>query len=86
MTEALKPFPDERSCTAWEDCAHDGICHDPKNCGAVGPNHHAFYGISDDEAAALADMQPHERDTFHRMMGQRDVVKKIAEDQIGEGE
>ena len=26
-----RPFPDEWSCTAWEDCQHDGICHDPKN-------------------------------------------------------
>lgn len=56
MTEALKPFPDEWSCTAWEDCAHDGICHDPKNCGAIGPNHHAFYGISDDKAATEPDL------------------------------
>lgn len=51
MTEGLKPFPDEWSCTAWEDCAHDGICHDPKNCGAIGPNHHAFYGMAEDDAA-----------------------------------
>lgn len=49
MTEALKPFPDEWSCTAWEDCAHDGICHDPKDCGATGPNHHAFYGKAEDD-------------------------------------
>ena len=25
------------TCTAWEDCAHDGICHD-QNCGA--PSQH----------------------------------------------
>lgn len=25
-------------CTAWEDCDHDGICHDPQYCGAVGPS------------------------------------------------
>ena len=31
-------------CTAWEDCNHDGICHDPKFCCAIGPNHEAFYG------------------------------------------
>ena len=29
-------FPPAR-CTAWEDCHHDGICHDP-NCGA--PSQH----------------------------------------------
>lgn len=26
-------------CTAWEDCDHDGICHDPQQCKAIGPNH-----------------------------------------------
>jgi hypothetical protein len=31
-----KEFSPKR-CTAWEDCNHDGICHD-KDCGAVGPN------------------------------------------------
>jgi len=45
-------FPDEWSCTAWEDCQHDGICHDPKTCGAIGPNHHAFYDMQDDEVDA----------------------------------
>lgn len=25
-------------CTAWEDCKHDGLCHDPSGCGAVGPS------------------------------------------------
>lgn len=45
-------FPDEWSCTAWEDCQHDGICHDPKTCGAIGPNHHAFYDLQDDEVDA----------------------------------
>lgn len=32
----VQTFPPP-SCTAWEDCKHDGICHDPQ-CGAVGPN------------------------------------------------
>lgn len=27
-------FPTE-TCTAWEDCGHDGICHDPAFCGLV---------------------------------------------------
>lgn len=36
-------------CTAWEDCNHDGICHDPKGCAAIGPNHEAFYGRVADE-------------------------------------
>lgn len=31
-------FPDPDCCTAWEDCYHDGICHDPFGCGAIGPN------------------------------------------------
>lgn len=31
------PFPPER-CNAWEDCNHDGLCHDPSGCGGVGPN------------------------------------------------
>lgn len=31
------PFPPEQ-CTAWEDCNHDGLCHDPSGCGGVGPN------------------------------------------------
>jgi len=31
------PFPSS-SCTAWEDCNHDGICHDPAECGGIGPN------------------------------------------------
>lgn len=31
-------FPDPICCTAWEDCQHDGICHDPHGCGAIGPN------------------------------------------------
>lgn len=26
------------SCTAWEDCDHDGICHDRQQCKAIGPN------------------------------------------------
>lgn len=52
--EPATNFPDEWSCTAWEDCAHDGVCHDPKSCGAIGPNHHAFYGLSDEED------QPHD--------------------------
>ncbi len=50
----LDDYPDERlpaagsakfgpdfppsCCTAWEDCQHDGICHDPRGCGAIGPN------------------------------------------------
>lgn len=25
-------------CTAWEDCKHDGVCHDRVNCAATGPN------------------------------------------------
>lgn len=25
-------------CNAWEDCNHDGVCHDPQTCGAIGPN------------------------------------------------
>lgn len=33
----VAPFP-PTSCTAWEDCEHDGLCHDPKDCGGVGPN------------------------------------------------
>ncbi len=52
-----RPFPDERSCTAWEDCQHDGICHDPMSCGAIGPNHAAFYGL-DDEGSMTAHPQP----------------------------
>lgn len=36
-------FPPER-CNAWEDCQHDGICHDPTGCGAKGPNHDWFHG------------------------------------------
>lgn len=56
QSDLLAPtFPDEWSCTAWEDCQHDGICHDPKNCGAIGPNHHAFYGLSDDEETPDAE-------------------------------
>ena len=35
-----------------------------------------------DEAVELADLTPTQRDNFHRMMGQRDGLKKIAEDQI----
>ena len=31
-------YPPDR-CTAWEDCNHDGVCHDPSGCAAVGPNH-----------------------------------------------
>lgn len=38
-----EPFPPPH-CTTWEDCRHDGICHDPRCCGARGPNHEAFYG------------------------------------------
>ena len=38
------------------------------------------------EAEAIAAMQPHERQNFHRVMGQRAVVKRIAEKQIREGE
>lgn len=34
------------------------------------------------EAVELADLTPTQRDNFHRMMGQRDGLKKIAEDQI----
>ena len=45
----VRKFPDEWSCTAWEDCHHDGICHDPKNCGAIGPRHDAFYGLTDED-------------------------------------
>lgn len=41
MPAAVFPPP---YCTAWEDCNHDGICHDPKCCAAVGPNHEVFYG------------------------------------------
>lgn len=32
-----KAFPPS-SCNAWEDCKHDGVCHDPHLCGAVGHN------------------------------------------------
>lgn len=35
--EVENPFPPER-CNAWDDCQHDGLCHDPSGCGAVGPN------------------------------------------------
>ncbi|MCG6112907.1 MAG: Lar family restriction alleviation protein [Paracoccus sp.] len=28
-------------CTAWEDCKHDGTCHDPQSCGGSGPNEQA---------------------------------------------
>ena len=52
-----KPFHSEWSCTAWEDCQHDGICHDPKNCGAIGPNHAALYGL-DDEGSMTARPTP----------------------------
>jgi hypothetical protein len=34
----VQAFP-PASCNAWEDCKHDGVCHDPLTCGAVGPNH-----------------------------------------------
>lgn len=43
-----RTFPDEFSCTAWDDCNHDGICHDPKGCGAKGPNHDVFYALEGD--------------------------------------
>src|SRR5687768_12831842 len=33
---ANEPFP-PTSCNAWEDCAHDGVCHDPQGCGGEGP-------------------------------------------------
>lgn len=65
MTDALKPFPDEWFCTAWEDCDHDGICHDPKNCGAIGPNHGAFYGLTDEEADALPEPPPCGKENDH---------------------
>lgn len=34
----VKDFP-PTSCNAWEDCSHDGLCHDPQTCGGIGPNH-----------------------------------------------
>lgn len=34
----MTDFP-PTTCTAWEDCKHDGVCHDHKGCGAKGPNH-----------------------------------------------
>lgn len=48
MRDQGQDFPPQHLCTAWEDCQHDGICHDQKSCGAIGPNHEAFYGIDDD--------------------------------------
>ncbi len=57
-----RTFPDEWSCTAWEDCQHDGVCHDPKNCGAIGPNHAAFYGLDDEAEAGLAALAERERE------------------------
>lgn len=27
------------SCNAWEDCYHDGVCHDPNGCGAPSQNY-----------------------------------------------
>lgn len=41
-------FPPIDRCTAWEDCQHDGICHDQAGCGAKGPNHEAFFAEADD--------------------------------------
>jgi hypothetical protein len=35
-------------CTAWEDCAHDGVCHDMVDCGAIGPNSIAIAGGRDE--------------------------------------
>lgn len=34
---AKEAFP-PTSCNAWEDCNHDGLCHDPQGCGGIGPN------------------------------------------------
>jgi len=61
-----RPFPDERSCTAWEDCQHDGICHDPMSCGAIGPNHAALYGLDDmtpnaPQVRAVSEADEHRR-------------------------
>jgi len=39
----MSAFPTS-SCTAWEDCNHDGVCHDPSGCGAIGPNHRMTEG------------------------------------------
>jgi len=62
-----RPFPDEWSCTAWEDCQHDGICHDPKGCGAIGPNHAAFYGLDDEDPADPQVCAVSEADEHRRM-------------------
>lgn len=35
-------------CTSWEDCNHDGVCHDPDQCGATGPNARAIAGGGDE--------------------------------------
>ncbi len=35
--ELDQPFPPS-CCNAWEDCNHDGVCHDPQTCGGFGPN------------------------------------------------
>lgn len=43
---SVQEFPPS-SCNAREDCQHDGICHDPKTCGAKGPNHDVWYGVDD---------------------------------------
>ena len=30
--QSQRSFP-PTSCNAWEDCVHDGVCHDPQSCG-----------------------------------------------------
>ncbi|MBB4146246.1 hypothetical protein [Rhizobium rhizoryzae] len=35
------------SCTAWEDCNHDGVCHDRQQCKAIGPNEPSDNGDED---------------------------------------
>ncbi|MER9662326.1 hypothetical protein [Mesorhizobium sp. M0159] len=36
-TSASAKFP-PTACNAWEDCASDGLCHDPQGCGGIGSN------------------------------------------------
>ena len=43
----VQGFPPNH-CTAWEDCNHDGVCHDPDQCGATGPNICAIAGGGDE--------------------------------------
>ena len=37
LTRSKQSFPPSY-CVAWEDCQHDGVCHDPADCGAEGPS------------------------------------------------